>query len=180
MEISNELLAELTGCYPADSGERAEDERRKHPRISLGSRARVLPLFEAAGQEGEAVLLRDISLEGIGFLYSKPMAVGDEFIIRLLTQAGRPVHIHSIVQRCWTGGSGETQFVIGATFELIIEAPVAQAESACHGSGGLAEPGASAQACHMLEKTGQAEPSSVAMRSKPARFLRTLFRRPIF
>ncbi len=121
MVLTRKLFTEIVGVdaesiaifEPAGS-------RRKHIRVAFGSRARIYPLIEAPGQVGCPVLVRDISRCGIGFLFDEPMALGDEFVIHLPRIDREPVHIHSIVQRCVPGGSGGTQWAIGATFELVM------------------------------------------------------------
>ena len=67
------------------------------------------------------MMLRDISIGGIGFLNAEPLKSGEPFVIRFSGQSGRQFKIHCAVQRRDSGGTGGTQYVIGATFEKVIE-----------------------------------------------------------
>lgn len=123
MELTAEQFEQITGLTsqpPIYDGV----ERRKHPRVAFGSRARIYPLVPAVCPDGRSVLVRDISLGGIGLLFSDALTIGDEFIIQLPTQRGEPLVIHCIAQRCDSGGSFGKQFVIGATFEQVLDSSV--------------------------------------------------------
>ena len=129
MELPIQLFEELTGTAVAEAPGQPPDERRKHPRVAMGARARILPLLEGVGGGGSPVLVRDISLAGIGFLSAAEMNVGDEFVIHLPAPSGRTAQIQSIVNRCERGGTGCTQYVVGATFELVLDVSATPVES---------------------------------------------------
>ncbi len=95
-------------------------EKRRHTRVSFGHRARIYPLMEMATGNGSPVLVRDLSRSGLGFQINDELTVGDEFVLQLFKQTGETVHLQCIVARCEPGGTGLVQFVVGATFELVL------------------------------------------------------------
>lgn len=125
MQLSKELFAEITGIIPGTSTHcPSQDDRRLHPRIPFDHRARIYPLMEGVGESGAAVLIRDISVGGVGFLNSQEIAVGDEFVIRLFTPSEQPIDIQCTARRCEMGGTCGSQYVVGATFELVLNRPI--------------------------------------------------------
>jgi hypothetical protein len=75
------------------------------------------------GVEGPAspVLLRDISVGGVSFLHAEAIKIGGEFIIGFVGQHGQLVRIQCEANRCESGGTGGTQFVIGASFQALLQ-----------------------------------------------------------
>jgi len=67
------------------------------------------------------VLIRDISSASVGFLFEEELAVGDELIMQIPRQDGSLITIQCMVHRCEPGGTGLVQWVIGATFELVLD-----------------------------------------------------------
>ena len=131
MQLSSQLFTEIVGVSD-DAGLLApQDERRASPRANLGCRARIYPLLEASANNGQPVLVRDISVHGIGMLAGETMTSGDEFVIHLPTInssfGSEPVQIQCSVRRCQPGGTGKTQFFVGATFELVLNRPLTYA-----------------------------------------------------
>jgi PilZ domain len=125
VQLSKELFAEITGIVPGTSTHcPAQDDRRSHPRIPFDHRARIYPLMEGVGECGAVVLIRDISVGGVGFLNAQEIAVGDEFVIRLFTPAEQPIDIQCTARRCEMGGTCGSQYVVGATFELVLNRPI--------------------------------------------------------
>jgi hypothetical protein len=131
VQLSQELFAEITGVHlnaPAPPGVPASAaDRRQHRRVLFDQRARIFPLMEGIGEGGSAVLIRDISVMGIGFLAADPIGVGDEFVIRLPTTVDQPIDIHCAARRCELGGTCGSQFAVGATFELVINRSMSSA-----------------------------------------------------
>lgn len=127
MELPIAVFDRITGhTGPITGPGEAEHERRQYRRLPFGTRAAMSPMRN--GDEGPPaiVLLRDISLGGIGFLNAEPIKQGDEVVLRFKDQKGRPVKLRCAVQRCDSGGTGGAQFVIGASFEQLLE-PAADA-----------------------------------------------------
>ncbi len=126
MQLSRKLFAEITGVQLGECLQ-GEVDRRAHRRVAFDFRARIFPLMEGAGEAGNAVLLRDISVMGIGFLAPDPISIGDEFVVRLPTTNEKPVDIQCAARRCELGGTCGSQFVVGATFELVLDRPLSDA-----------------------------------------------------
>jgi hypothetical protein len=125
VQLSQNLFAEITGVsLAAPCGVEAQNERRQHRRVPFDQRARIFPLMEGVGENGGAVLVRDISVAGIGFLYSEPISVGDEFVLRLPTTTDQTIDIQCAARRCELGGTCGSQFAVGATFELVLSRPL--------------------------------------------------------
>jgi hypothetical protein len=131
VQLSRQFFAEITGVQPEPStGGAPGGERRLHPRIPFDRRARIFPLMEGSCENGAPILIRDISVGGIGFLYAEPISVGDEFVLRLFTAAPpgtpeEPVDIQCAARHCEMGGTCGSQFAVGATFELVLNHPLA-------------------------------------------------------
>jgi len=122
MEIAFELFDEITGAgNAARTKDPSDPDRRQHRRLPFGSRGTIAPLRGSEEGPASVVMLRDISVAGIGFLNAEPLKVGETFVIRFTGQNGRIVKFQCTAQRCDPGGTGATQFVIGATFEKLLE-----------------------------------------------------------
>jgi len=120
MDLSSELMAEIAGFCVIDPEDRSPHGRRKHARFPLGTRAAISSLSRGVEGIDTAVVVRDISRAGIGLLSPGKMEVGEEFVIQFSGEHGLPARILCIVQRCQGGGFGGSQFIVGATFELVI------------------------------------------------------------
>jgi hypothetical protein len=96
-------------------------ERREHPRVEFGRRATIFRLINRKPGQSAVVLLRDMSIKGVGLLHSEQMEPLDEFVLDVSKFVGRPLGIRCAVERCESGGSGGTQWVVGATFEELFE-----------------------------------------------------------
>jgi hypothetical protein len=135
MELSAELFEGITGFTvaeaaaglgvaeaPVDGPEPSLADRRRHRRFVFGSRAAISPLRRGLEGLDSTAVIRDISLAGVSLLYPEPLEVGDEFVIQFSGEFGWPARILCTVRRCETGGVCETSYVIGATFEVLIDA----------------------------------------------------------
>ncbi len=96
-------------------------ERREHPRVEFGRRATIFRLINRKPGPPAIVLLRDMSIKGVGLLHSEQLEPLDAFVLDVSKFVGRPLGIRCAVERCEPGGSGGTQWVIGATFEELLE-----------------------------------------------------------
>ncbi len=120
MELSEQLFMEITGVRVSTPIYETAPEKRRHTRVAFGERARIFPLMEMETGNGSPVLVRDLSRSGVGFQINDELTVGDEFVLQLRKQTQELVHLQCIVQRCEAGGTGLVQFVVGATFELVL------------------------------------------------------------
>jgi hypothetical protein len=130
VELPDEIFSDIAGVAVIDPVYDLPHERRAHPRVAFGGRARIAPLFDTMSNRGMPVLLRDISTAGIGFLCQQRLDDSDEFIICLRSKSDKLIKIHCIVRRCDPGGVGLTQFDIGATFEQVLGVVMDAATSA--------------------------------------------------
>ncbi|MDB5355948.1 MAG: hypothetical protein JWN24_2401 [Phycisphaerales bacterium] len=121
MELSQQQFAEITGFCVLPVAGGAPSDRRKYARVPFGSRARISSLQEGIEGIDSVVVIRDISIAGMSLLYSEPMEAGEEFVIQFSGEHGWPARILCCARRCESGGSGGTQYIIGASFEMVIE-----------------------------------------------------------
>jgi hypothetical protein len=124
VQLSQNLFTEITGVDLSALTSDPQADRRLHRRIAFDHRARIFPIIEGAGVAGAAVLLRNISVGGVCFLYGEPMSVGDEFVIRMATAKDETIDIQAAARHCEMGGTCGSQFVVGASFELVLNRPL--------------------------------------------------------
>jgi hypothetical protein len=124
VQLSLNLFTEITGVDLSAATSDPQADRRLHRRIAFDHRARIFPIIEGASLSGTAVLLRNISVGGVCFLYGEPIAVGDEFVIRITTANDETIDIQSAARHCEMGGTCGSQFVVGASFELVLNRPL--------------------------------------------------------
>ncbi len=122
MLLTEEIFQSILGICIVNCSD-DEAERREHPRVEFGRRATIIPLIDGKPGRGKVVVIRDMSVKGMGMLDSEPMRPLDEFILDLSKFVGRPLGIRCAIERCESGGTGGTQFVLGATFEELLESP---------------------------------------------------------
>jgi hypothetical protein len=122
MLLSEKVFQSIFGICILDYSDDTS-ERREHPRVEFGQRASAFRLIKSVPQRAQIILIRDMSVKGVGILHSEELEIGDEFVLDVSKFVGRPLGIRCLVERCEAGGSGGTQFVIGATFEQLIESP---------------------------------------------------------
>jgi hypothetical protein len=105
-------------------GCRRVSERRAGGRIAYGQRTQLCRDGGKKAGLWETVMLQDISINGIGSLCDEAMGVGETFILKLTDKEGEIIRIRCKVERCEPGGFGNTAFLMGATFEHIIQQQV--------------------------------------------------------
>jgi len=120
MLLTEKIFQSIFGMCIIDYSNDAA-ERREHPRVEFGRRATIFALADGNPGPATIILIRDMSLKGVGILQSERMEPLDEFVLDVSKFVGRPLGIRCSVERCEPGGSGGTQWVIGATFEEILE-----------------------------------------------------------
>lgn len=120
MELSAELFSEIAGSRAAAPARHPTNDKRKHERVPLADRATVSTLSRGLEGMDEVVIVRDISVGGVGLLCSEAMEAGQEFVIQFSGQHGLAARILCKVARCEPGGFGGSQFIVGATFEIVI------------------------------------------------------------
>ncbi|MGD0461207.1 MAG: PilZ domain-containing protein [Tepidisphaeraceae bacterium] len=120
MELSLEAYEEITGTSPLPPVEADGSDRRKHRRMPFGFRATIQPMRKGVEGPPTVVMVRDISLTGIGVLHEEAIKQGTSFVIEFKGSRDRPVKIRCTAVRCEQGGMGGTQYVIGATFDELL------------------------------------------------------------
>ncbi|MGA2582670.1 MAG: hypothetical protein ABSG31_05285 [Tepidisphaeraceae bacterium] len=122
MELPVELCEEITGiCNFPRVAESADGDRRAYRRFPFGCRGTIWSLRKGVEGPATPVLLRDISVGGVSFLHAEAIKIGGEFIIGFVGQHGQLVRIQCEANRCESGGTGGTQFVIGASFQALLQ-----------------------------------------------------------
>lgn len=121
MDLALAVYEEITGSSelppPVDE---ADIERRSHRRMPFGFRATILPLRKGVEGPASVVMVRDISVGGVSILHEEALKQGTSLTIEFKGAGERPVKIQCTVARCEQGGTGGTQYVIGATFEELL------------------------------------------------------------
>jgi hypothetical protein len=109
--------------------EKLPGERRVAGRVWVGRRATLCPTQpDGASAPPEPVVVRDLAPQGVGLVHTRPMDVGDTFVLAL------PVHgpgeqpvvrIEARVVRCGPGSEadGDRSFVIGAEVVGVVSPP---------------------------------------------------------
>ena len=120
MLLSDKVFQSIFGVCILDYGNGAA-ERREYPRVEFGRRATIIPLVEGKPSQARIIVIRDMSIKGVGMLQPEPMKPLEKFVLDVSKFVERPLGIRCVVERCEPGGSGGTQFIVGATFEALIE-----------------------------------------------------------
>jgi hypothetical protein len=130
--MSQELFERFVGAQdsqtPAKSavlpvGCRRAPERRVSVRISFGKRAQIRRDVGAAAGKWATIMVKDVSQGGLGFLSDEAVQIGETFVVRLPERDGKLSRIRCCARRCEPGGFGGVAFLVGATFEQVIEEP---------------------------------------------------------
>jgi hypothetical protein len=134
MLLSSQLFDRIMGMSDSTGrqatvlpvGCRRAPERRRVPRMAFGQRSQICrDLGENAGV-WETVMVQDISPKGVGFICHDSIDPGHTFMLKLTDTDGQTIRIRCKVQRCERGGFGNTAFLIGSTFEQVIQKQILQ------------------------------------------------------
>jgi hypothetical protein len=120
VELALAVYEEITGTTPLPAVESEDSDRRKHRRMPFGFRATILPTRRGVEGPASVVMVRDMSLAGVSILNEDALKNGTIFTIEFKGQRERPVKIRCTAVRCEQGGTGGTQYVIGATFDELL------------------------------------------------------------
>ena len=93
----------------------AGDERRGQPRVALNLRA-ACSGCDRSGEPTATVIIRELSMTGVGFMATDKMKPGRPFVITLEAGDQGTVVLHGEVVHCNVGGSGGKFFNIGGVF----------------------------------------------------------------
>lgn len=96
----------------------AGDERRGQPRVALNLRA-ACSGCDRSGEPTATVIIRELSMTGVGFMATDKMKPGRPFDITLEAGDQGTVVLHGEVIHCNVGGSGGKFFNVGGVFTRI-------------------------------------------------------------
>ena len=119
MALTADTFARVTGGgFPLAAYD--GDDRRRQARVSFGQRGQV----RLGGERDWAtVLVRDLSLDGVGLQTDAPLDAGRPLVLRLTGPGGAAAEVACVVVWCEPGGFLHAGFHVGATF---VEPPPAQ------------------------------------------------------
>ena len=116
-EQYEQIVRQLRSEHPPG---RASD-RRASPRVGLRAQARLIECKTGGEAPVRSVWVRDISLEGLGFLTSEEIPPGTYLVLSLPTRRKTAtLDLLFLTIRCER--LGDMQFSIGARFQRIITA----------------------------------------------------------
>jgi hypothetical protein len=129
MLISIQLFDRITGISDETSrratvlpvGCRRMPERRQAARLAYGHRTQLCRDGGKKAGVWDTVMMQDISVKGIGYISDEPMTIGETFVLKLLDKEGQTIRIRCKVTRCEAGGFGQSAFLVGASFEQVIQ-----------------------------------------------------------
>ena len=108
MELSadqfRDILATLTN-QPMD-----DQKARKNPRVGVSARVTII----GADRREEQVSLRDISVGGVGLVFSRCRTIGENIMVRLPRRADKPQYVLGVVRHCTKLASDA--FFVGVMF----------------------------------------------------------------
>jgi hypothetical protein len=153
------------------AGCRRVPERRQAARLAYGHRTQIC--LDGGKRAGvwDTVMLQDISIKGIGYLCHEPMEMGQTFVLKLMDKDGETIRIRCKVSRCERGGFGNTAYLLGATYEQVIEQQVLRVNEDERDET-LWEAESPAEAEPAMLATGGSKTGSSAMARVAAGFLR--------
>jgi hypothetical protein len=132
MHMSQELFERIVGTHSLGTpgkaavlpvGCRRAPERRKAVRVAIGKRTQIRRDSGSGAGNWATVMVRDISVGGLALLSEDEVGIGETFVVRLPQRDGKMARIRCATRRCEPGGFGGTAFLVGASFEQVIEEP---------------------------------------------------------
>jgi hypothetical protein len=132
MLLSSQLFDRIVGMSGSSGqqatvlpvGCRRAPERRQVSRMAFGQRSQICRDLGKNAGIWETVMVQDISPKGIGFLCHDSIDPGHTFMLKLTDADGQTIRIRCKVHRCERGGFGSTAFLLGASFEQVIQKQV--------------------------------------------------------
>jgi hypothetical protein len=113
VELSAEVLHSTVASVPQGG------ERRKHTRVPLRFKVKIIPYENGALGEPFFIWTRDICPGGIGIIHYKPLKEDRKFIIRLPRQDDTPLLLLCTVRVCKQVAAAV--YNIGASFTEVAE-----------------------------------------------------------
>jgi len=120
MKLSVQDFAEIVSALRGEASDLSAQEKRRAVRMSVTSKLVVGVLNDGALGRTYSVLTRDISLAGIGLLQSIALQQGQEFVLSLPRQHGKPpLFFVLVVMHCRPLADG----LYGLGCEFVRQAP---------------------------------------------------------
>ena len=116
MQMALQNLAEIMESLRRE-GDPAGMEKRQATRMSIQGRVQVVPV-EGDSHKPFTVLLRDISLTGIGMLQSRSMPPGQQFVVMFPRAKLEPLSVLCVSRFCRELADG--LFNVGAAFTKVV------------------------------------------------------------
>jgi hypothetical protein len=121
MHLSTKQFSEILsglGNDVRDPSFAGSDKRRAH-RVPVNNRVTIIPDITGENPQAVGVELRDISPRGIGFLHSRALPSGGQFVLELPQTAGEPVRMLCSVVH--SKPTNEGPFAVGAEFTCVLQ-----------------------------------------------------------
>jgi hypothetical protein len=125
MELDADLFRRIVGDAALPLPPEAPDDRRATGRVFLGRRTHLIPVSDPASKP-VGVVIRDVSLLGVGILTTTPLPAGEMFRLVLPLVEALPNGGSSVTLECRTlwrkaGDYGDgSSFIVGAEFVQMI------------------------------------------------------------
>ncbi len=132
MQIPQELFHRIVGDYRPDAagkpavlpvGCRRAAERREASRVPFGKRTQIRRDGGPSAGKWETIVFTDVSRGGIGFLCDEELRASETFVVKMPQADGNTARLRCAARRCEQGGFGGVAFLVGATFEQVIDEP---------------------------------------------------------
>ena len=114
MQISTDVFEGIIG-HPNVNFD-TDGTRRLSSRVAVSKRATLSP---TGSTDRIPMTIVDVSVGGVGFIYSTPLTPGEEFILRVTGRSGNSLVVECTVRWCKTTCSGRCR--IGAEFMRLID-----------------------------------------------------------
>ena len=120
MHLSTTQFAEIVERLAGDAADRSfpGHDKRRAGRVAVRTQATIVPYVDGIAGPGVAVEVRDFSPRGIRFLHERALVSGEQFVLDLPQQTGRPVSLLCTVVHCRPAEAG--RFSTGAEFTCVL------------------------------------------------------------
>jgi PilZ domain len=129
MQLSSQMFDRIVGnageagrsATVLPAGCRKAAERRQATRLAFGQRSQICRDRGTNAGVWQTVMVKDISVLGIGFLCDDALTIGDTFMLKLTDKESHAIRIRCKIERCERGGFGNTSYLLGAIFQQVIQ-----------------------------------------------------------
>lgn len=118
MMLAAEQYEQIVTQLRSERSRGRTSEHRASPRVGLRMKIRVIPCKTSVRPQVHTVWLRDVSVNGLGFLFHEPMPKSAYVVVVLPRSGGATLDMLFSVARCQA--LPNNQFSIGMKFERVI------------------------------------------------------------